>query len=85
MSSRAKYLLALAGAFALLGQGCATNFNMQGDAKGADATIDASVQADLDAAAKIEAEERKGDSDADVVENDRAELNSYSQMQYDLP
>jgi hypothetical protein len=85
MSPRAKYLLALAAALPLLGQGCATNMNTQVDSKTPDAQIDASIDAELDAAAEIDREERMGDSDADVVENDRAELNSYSEMQYDLP
>ena len=87
MSPRAKYLLALVGALSLLGQGCAANVNTQVDSKdqAPDAQIDASIDAELKAAAEIDEEERMGDSDADVVENDKTELNSYSEIQYDLP
>lgn len=48
------------------------------------AAIDAAVEAELNAATGVESEERAGDADADVVESDKAELNSYSEVQYEL-
>jgi hypothetical protein len=87
MGSKAKYLL-LAAAVALMGQGCEGIFNAQVDSSaetGASSEVDATIDAELDAAVDIEAEERAGDEEADVVENDKAELNSYNEVQYDLP
>jgi hypothetical protein len=87
MSPRVKYLLALAGTLSLLGQGCAANtqVDINANSQTPAAEIDAIIDAEIDAAAEIDAQEREGDSDPDVVENDKTELNSYSEIQYDLP
>ncbi|MCK9360748.1 hypothetical protein M0Q28_00770 [Patescibacteria group bacterium] len=87
MLFKANRLLALAVMLPLLGQGCAVNQQAQveAEAKTPAAAIDAAVEAELNAANGVNGEERAGDSDADLVESDKAELNSYAEVEYELP
>jgi DNA-binding sugar fermentation-stimulating protein len=87
MLFKANRLLALAVILPLLGQGCAVNQQAQVDVNTQTpaAAIDAAVETELNAANGVESEERTGDSDADLVESDKAELNSYAEVEYELP
>ncbi len=83
-------LFALVALLPLMGQGCVdlrqrAQVESQTEAQTPAAAIDAAVEAELDAAASIDAAERDGDTDADLITNDQAELNSYTEVEYELP
>lgn len=84
---KASRLFALAALLPLLGQGCALTQQAQIGVRAQPpaAAIDAAVEAELNAATGVDGEERAGDADANVVENDKTELNSYTEVQYELP
>jgi len=87
MASKAKYLLLLAATLPLMGQGCSL---MQSASVDTTATtpagqVDAAIDAELDTAADVDSQERTGDADANLMNTDKAQLDSYSQTQYDLP
>ena len=80
-----KALLGIAALLPLFGQGCAFQqdgqLNLSG---GTDSTVDATVDASISGAEAVQKEERTGDSDADMIGNDQAELDAYTQTQYEL-
>ena len=90
MTSKAKRLFALATLVPLMGQGCLAlrqnaQVESQTGARTPGAAIDTAVDAELDAAASVDGAERAGDADADLITNDQAELNAYTEVQYELP
>jgi hypothetical protein len=89
MTSKAQRLLALAALLPLMGQGCldmrqGAQVESQTEARTPGAAIDAAVDAELDAAASVDSAERAGDADADLIINDQAELDAYTEAQYEL-
>jgi hypothetical protein len=82
-----KKVFAFALLLPLMGQGCLgyrTEPTTE-SSRPATAEVDAAVNAELDDAAGIEREEREGDTDTDLVENDTAEINAYAETKYELP
>lgn len=85
--NRKKALLFLPMALLVLsGQGCPNgarlDLNVNGDTGD---KIDAAVNADLNAAESIDKTNKEADEDADAIDTDDTELNSYTELNYDLP
>ena len=87
MRKRTISLLALAAVLPLMGQGCSMqqSARINTSATSPSAQVDAAVNAELNTASDVNATERSGDSDADLMNTDKTQLDSYSQTQYDLP
>jgi hypothetical protein len=78
-------LLGVAALLPLFGQGCALQQEGQVNVSGGtESKVDATVNATLSGAEDVAQQERDGDSDADMVGNDQAELDAYVQTQYEL-